>query len=73
VAARVQKLFAITTIHLRDVLLMAVGTIALAWYAATGTASAGVAACAVLAAITLHCCASAMKWSSLTLLTGKQA
>jgi O-antigen/teichoic acid export membrane protein len=66
VAARVQNLFAITTIHARDVLLMAAGTVALVWYAATGTASAGVAACAVLAAITLHCCASAMKWSSLT-------
>jgi O-antigen/teichoic acid export membrane protein len=61
VAARVKTIFAITTIHASDILMMAAGILALAAYAITGTMAAGVASVAALAAIALYCCASAIR------------
>jgi O-antigen/teichoic acid export membrane protein len=61
VAARVQRIFAITTIHPRDILMMGGGIVALASYALTGAAAAGVASVAVLGAIALYCCVSTMR------------
>jgi O-antigen/teichoic acid export membrane protein len=54
VAARVQALFAITTIAVRDLALMAGGAGALALYALSGAVAAGFTACAILAAIALY-------------------
>jgi O-antigen/teichoic acid export membrane protein len=61
VAARVQRIFVITTIHLRDILMMGAGIVALASYAITGATAAGVASVAVLAALALYCCVSAIR------------
>jgi O-antigen/teichoic acid export membrane protein len=61
VAARVQRIFAITTFRPRDMLMLAAGIAALAGYAITATAAAGVASVAVLGAIALYCCVSAMR------------
>jgi O-antigen/teichoic acid export membrane protein len=62
-AARVQAMFAIRTIHRRDAVLMAAGTLALAGYAIAGSALAGLATCGVLAAIGLYFFVSALNWS----------
>jgi O-antigen/teichoic acid export membrane protein len=61
VAARVQRIFVITTIHLRDILMMGAGIVALASYAITGATAAGAASVAVLAALALYCCVSAIR------------
>jgi O-antigen/teichoic acid export membrane protein len=61
VAVRVQRIFAITTIHVRDMLMMGAGIVALAGYAISGAAAAGIASVAVLAAIALYCCVSAIR------------
>ena len=61
IAARVRRIFAIATIHPRDLLMMGTGIAALAAYAITGAAPAGVASVAILAAIALYCCVSAMR------------
>jgi O-antigen/teichoic acid export membrane protein len=65
VAARVQEIFAITTIGPREYLLMTIGSAALLTYAIAGTMAAGIAACVLLAAIAAYCYASIIKWSSL--------
>jgi O-antigen/teichoic acid export membrane protein len=61
VAARVRRVFAIATFHLRDMVMMGAGIVALAAYAISGAPAAGVASVAVLAAIALYCCVSAMR------------
>jgi O-antigen/teichoic acid export membrane protein len=61
IAARVKAVFGLTTIHARDVVMMAAGSLALAAYAITGLMAAGVASVAALAAIALYCCASAIR------------
>jgi O-antigen/teichoic acid export membrane protein len=61
VAARVKTVFAITTIHVLDITMMAAGIFALAAYAVTGGVAAGAASVASLAAIALYCCASAIR------------
>jgi O-antigen/teichoic acid export membrane protein len=61
VAARVRTMFAIRTIHIQDMVMMATGIAALAAYAITGTRLAGVASIATLAAIALYCCVSAIR------------
>jgi hypothetical protein len=61
----VNALFAIRTVHRRDAVLIAVGTIALAGYAIAGSAPVGLATCGILAAIGVYFFASAMKWSGL--------
>jgi O-antigen/teichoic acid export membrane protein len=61
VAARVQRIYAITTINPRDILMKGGGIVALASYALTGAAAAGVASVAVLGAIALYCWVSAMR------------
>jgi O-antigen/teichoic acid export membrane protein len=61
VAARVKTVFAITTIHVLDIAMMAAGIFALAAYAITGGVAAGAASVAALAAIALYCCASAIR------------
>jgi O-antigen/teichoic acid export membrane protein len=61
VAARVRRVFAIPTFRPRDMLMMAGGIAALAGYAVSATAAAGVASAAVLAAIALYCCVSAIR------------
>jgi O-antigen/teichoic acid export membrane protein len=60
-AARVRRVFAIATIHARELLLMGVGLFALASSAATGVAVAAVASIAVLAAIAIYYCVSAIR------------
>jgi O-antigen/teichoic acid export membrane protein len=65
VASRVNGLFAIRTVHRRDAVLIAVGTIALAGYAIAGSAPVGLATCGILAAIGVYFFASALKWSGL--------
>jgi O-antigen/teichoic acid export membrane protein len=62
-AARVQSMFAIRTIHRRDAVLLAVGTVALAGYAIAGSALAGFATCAILAAVGVYFFVSALEWS----------
>ena len=64
VAARVKAVFGLTTIHVRDVVMMAAGILALAAYAFTGAMAAGVASIVALAAIALYCCASAIRRTS---------
>jgi hypothetical protein len=61
VAARVKTVFAITTIHVLDIAMMAAGIFALAAYAITGGVAAGAASVTALAAIALYCCASAIR------------
>jgi O-antigen/teichoic acid export membrane protein len=61
VAARVKAIFALTTIRVRDIVMMAAGILALAAYALTGAMAAGIASVAALAAIALYCCASAIR------------
>jgi hypothetical protein len=65
VAARVRSMFAIQTIHRRDLALIVVGTLMLCAYAIVGSPLVGFAACAVLVASSLYSFASAMKWSGL--------
>ena len=65
VAGRVQKMFAIRTIHPRDIGLIAVGTVALAGYAMAGSPLVGLATCAALGAIAVYFFASAMNWNGL--------
>jgi O-antigen/teichoic acid export membrane protein len=60
-AARVRRMFAITTIHWRDMLMMGIGIVALGAYASTGATAAGVAGVAALAAIAVYCCVSAIR------------
>jgi O-antigen/teichoic acid export membrane protein len=60
-AARVRTMFAIRTIHIPDMVMMATGIVALAAYAITGTRLAGVASIAILAVIALYCCVSAIR------------
>jgi O-antigen/teichoic acid export membrane protein len=60
-AVRVRRMFALTTIHPLDLVMMVAGIAALAAYAASGAAMAGAASVAVLAAIALYCCASAIR------------
>jgi hypothetical protein len=60
-AARVRRMFGLTTIHPLDMAMMMAGIAALAAYAASGAAIAGAASVAVLAAIALYCCASAIR------------
>jgi O-antigen/teichoic acid export membrane protein len=73
VAARVQKLFGISTVDTRDTLLMAGGIGALIWYASITIAHVGVVAIAVLAATALYCFMSAMRWTGLNFLRREQA
>jgi hypothetical protein len=61
VAARVKAIFALTTIRVRDIVMMAAGILALAAYALTGAMAAGIVSVAALAAIALYCCASAIR------------
>jgi O-antigen/teichoic acid export membrane protein len=61
VAARVKAIFALTTIHVRDIVMLTAGILALAAYALTGVIAAGVVSIAALAAIALYCCASAIR------------
>jgi O-antigen/teichoic acid export membrane protein len=61
VAARVRRIFAIATIHPRDLLMLGTGIAALASYAITEAALAGAASVAILAAIALYCWVSAMR------------
>jgi O-antigen/teichoic acid export membrane protein len=61
VAVRVQRIFAITTIRPRDVLMMGAGIVALASFAVTGAAATGVASIVILGAIALYCCVSAIR------------
>ena len=65
VAARVQKMFDIATIYRRDLVLMAVGTLALCCYAMVGSLLVGFAACAIVGAISLYSFVSATKLSGL--------
>jgi O-antigen/teichoic acid export membrane protein len=60
VAIQVQHLFSITTVAVREGALMAAGAGALALYAVSGGVAAGFSACAILAAIALYSCISAM-------------
>jgi len=61
IAARVHRMFALTTIGPREVATMGIGIAALAFYAVSGAAAAGIASIAVLAAIALYCCVSAIR------------
>jgi len=65
VAARVQTMFAIQTIHRRDLVLIVAGTLMLCAYAIVGSPLVGFATCAVLLAGSLYFFVSAMKWSGL--------
>jgi O-antigen/teichoic acid export membrane protein len=60
-AARVRAIFAIRTIHPQDMLMMGAGMAVLAVYAVSGTVAAGTASIAVLGAIALYCCVSAIR------------
>jgi O-antigen/teichoic acid export membrane protein len=62
VAARVQSMFAIRTVHLRDAVIIAIGAIALAGYAILGSRFASIVTCATLAAIGLYFLLSAMRF-----------
>ena len=73
VASRVQKMFAIRTIQRRDVVLIAVGTVALSVYAIAGSSLVGFATSAALVAIALYFFVSAMNWNSLRADTPDQA
>lgn len=64
IAGRVQAIFAIKTIHARDVLLLAAGTGALILCATTGTMAADVTVYTVLAAIALCSWVSALRWNA---------
>ena len=61
VAARVKLRFGLRTIHAQEMVMMGAGITALASYAMTGSALAGVTTVAVLAAIALYCCVSAIR------------
>src|SRR5262245_31535801 len=61
VAARVQTMFAIRTVHPRDAALIAIGTAALAGYAIVGSPLAAVTTCSILVLIACYFFASAMK------------
>jgi O-antigen/teichoic acid export membrane protein len=65
VAARVQSVFAIRTVHPRDLIIIAVGTVVLCVDAIVGSPLLGFVACAVLVTISLYYFASAMRWSGL--------
>jgi len=60
-AARVRTMFAMRTIHPQDMLTMGAGIAALVGYAMMGTMTAGVVSIAVLSAIALYCCVSAIR------------
>jgi O-antigen/teichoic acid export membrane protein len=66
-AARVQKLFSVTTIGWRDTFLIAGGAGGLYLYATAGTAASGLAAYIVLAGIACHSGIAAMKVGGLSL------
>jgi O-antigen/teichoic acid export membrane protein len=63
VSARVQAMFAIRTLHLSDIVLIAVGTGMLLAYAITRLPLAGLATCCGLLAVAVYLFASAMRWS----------
>jgi hypothetical protein len=58
-------MFAIATIHRRDIVLIAVGTLALAGYATAGSPLVGLATCGILAVIGLYYFVAALKWGAL--------
>jgi O-antigen/teichoic acid export membrane protein len=64
ITARVKKMFGIRTIRWPDGAFIAVGAIALAAGAMTGTTLAGIAACGIFAAIGLYFASSVMGWRS---------
>jgi O-antigen/teichoic acid export membrane protein len=66
-AVRVQSLFSVPAIGWRDIAFIAAGSAALWLYAMTAAAAAGFVACAVLGAIALYSCISAMKSGGLKL------
>jgi hypothetical protein len=63
VAVRVRHMFAIRTIHRRDLFLIAFGTLLLSAYATTRSTVFGFVTCAILIAIALYCVVSAGKSS----------
>jgi O-antigen/teichoic acid export membrane protein len=63
VAARVQKMFEIRTIHLADMAFIAGGAAALAGYALFQSPLVAIVTCSILAAIGLYFVVSAMRWS----------
>jgi O-antigen/teichoic acid export membrane protein len=63
VSARVRTMFAIRTIHLSDIVLIAVGTAMLLAYAITRSPLAGLAACSALLAVAVWLFVSAVRWS----------
>jgi O-antigen/teichoic acid export membrane protein len=63
VAARVKSMFNIRTIHLRDAILAAVGTVVLAGYALLGSPFVGIPTCGILGVIGIYFFVSAMRWS----------